>query len=481
MRSSRSLAFIWPWTISMAGSVERRRRLPPPPPPSCSTTSVGAVLDRSRAGLGVVLDERHDDEGAMAGGDLARDQRQRARTAIARGATSSSVRRMPVPIFCRPDGGVRRSDTSRSAWTIWPSVRGIGVAVISSTCGARALAGQRLALGDAEAVLLVDDDQAQIGELDAPPGRAHGCRRRRVRESTLDRLRRRGEQRRAPRCAAPLAASRSAASTSWPSGSSRRGSVWACWRASRSVGASSAAWCSAPAATAMAIAATAVLPEPTSPWSSRIIGRAPARSVRMSASAAQLIVREANGGIRLDLVTGTRAPRRDLFGDDGFHGADDRRRSAASATSIGSRALALALRAGGRPCPPGARAARRTPGGAARRPAARNRAGKCIHSIASRTSTNWPTSGLAVRRTSTGRYSACDRQRLVEGVLDACPQRGQRRRRPSAGRQARCGRRGAIRRRRRRTPGSGSAAPSRAARPCPKARHVWPAASRRSM
>ena len=49
------------------------------------------------------------------------------------------------------------------------SVRGIGVAVMCSTCGAepaRPLAVERRALAHAEAVLLVDDDDGERGELD---------------------------------------------------------------------------------------------------------------------------------------------------------------------------------------------------------------------------------------------------------------------------------------------------------------------------
>ena len=46
-------------------------------------------------------------------------------------------------------------------------MRGIGVAVMTSTCGGDLrLGAQRVALLDAEAVLLVDDDQAEVGELD---------------------------------------------------------------------------------------------------------------------------------------------------------------------------------------------------------------------------------------------------------------------------------------------------------------------------
>ena len=46
-------------------------------------------------------------------------------------------------------------------------MRGIGVAVITSTSGAVALRPQQVALLDAEAVLLVDHDDAEAGELDA--------------------------------------------------------------------------------------------------------------------------------------------------------------------------------------------------------------------------------------------------------------------------------------------------------------------------
>ena len=51
------------------------------------------------------------------------------------------------------------------------AVRGIGVAVITSTSGLRlsstALAPQQVALLDAEAVLLVDHRDAEVGELHA--------------------------------------------------------------------------------------------------------------------------------------------------------------------------------------------------------------------------------------------------------------------------------------------------------------------------
>ena len=56
------------------------------------------------------------------------------------------------------------TETSRSAYAVIASVRGIGVAVMISWCGkravARALVAQAQPLVHAEAVLLVDDDSA---------------------------------------------------------------------------------------------------------------------------------------------------------------------------------------------------------------------------------------------------------------------------------------------------------------------------------
>ena len=71
-----------------------------------------------------------------------------------------------------------------------------------------------------------------------------------------------------------------------PSGSSSRRNATACCRASRSVGASNAPWRPASATNARARAATAVLPDPTSPWSNRTIGRDLARSAAIALTAA---------------------------------------------------------------------------------------------------------------------------------------------------------------------------------------------------
>ena len=73
-----------------------------------------------------------------------------------------------VAIGERPAGSSVSVETSRSPKTVIATVRGIGVAVMTSTCGGTLrLAAQGVALLDAEAVLLVDDDQAEVVELDA--------------------------------------------------------------------------------------------------------------------------------------------------------------------------------------------------------------------------------------------------------------------------------------------------------------------------
>ena len=72
-----------------------------------------------------------------------------------------------VWIGARPAGSSVSVEVSRSPNTVIATVRGIGVAVITSTCGGRAgLVGQGGPLLDAEPVLLVDDDQAEVGEGD---------------------------------------------------------------------------------------------------------------------------------------------------------------------------------------------------------------------------------------------------------------------------------------------------------------------------
>ena len=139
---------------------------------------------------------------------------------------------------------------------------------MSRTCGERppALASSCAALLDAEAVLLVDHDQAEGGE-------GHPFLDQGVGADDDRRLARRDRPRAAwPR---PSALSEPVRSVDRRSPSVRRAApptVARCWRASRSVGARRAPWRPARAAAARAYAATAVLPDPTSPWSSRSIG-----------------------------------------------------------------------------------------------------------------------------------------------------------------------------------------------------------------
>ena len=72
--------------------------------------------------------------------------------------------RSAVATGCRPGGRSSRMLRSRSPYSVSASERGIGVAVISSTSGRLALGAERLALLDAEAVLLVDDGEPELAE-----------------------------------------------------------------------------------------------------------------------------------------------------------------------------------------------------------------------------------------------------------------------------------------------------------------------------
>ena len=75
---------------------------------------------------------------------------------------------MRVSIARRSGGGVSRLQMSRMPSSDRCSVRGIGVAVIVSTSTVCAQLLQPLLVLDAEALLLVDDDQAEVLELARP-------------------------------------------------------------------------------------------------------------------------------------------------------------------------------------------------------------------------------------------------------------------------------------------------------------------------
>ena len=93
-----------------------------------------------------------------------------------------------------------------------------------------------------------------------------------------------------------------------PAASASGAMVEKCWRARSSVGAISAAWPPASTTSAIAISATTVLPEPTSPCSSRSIRASPARSRSISASASRCERGQAEGQGGFDLSRGAFRP-----------------------------------------------------------------------------------------------------------------------------------------------------------------------------
>ena len=129
----------------------------------------------------------------------------------------------------------------------------------------------------AKAMLLVDDDEAEIAKRDA--FLKQGVRA----DRDVDRALARAPRASAPRSAALSRPVRSAMRSPAASASGRIRSK--CWRARISVGAISAACRPASTTPAMASSATIVLPEPTSPCSSRSMRFGAARSARISASA----------------------------------------------------------------------------------------------------------------------------------------------------------------------------------------------------
>ena len=191
-----------------------------------------------------------------------------------RSASGTTCDSMPA----RPAGSCRIVETSRSPKTVIATVRGIGVAVSTSTCGgSAALQPQRLALLDAEAVLLVDDDEPEVGER-------HRVADERVRADDDARLARGGAQQRLPAVGRrQLAGEERRHDRRDRSGPSMRAIERRCCAASTSVGASSADCPPESATASIARRATTVLPEPTSPCTSRFIGTGRSRSSAISA------------------------------------------------------------------------------------------------------------------------------------------------------------------------------------------------------
>ena len=120
------------------------------------------LLRRGDLELLRLLDQRAHDVRLPAGGDLARARPPTPRPRAAARPPSGCT------MGVRPGGSSSSTLTSRSPYTVIAAVRGIGVAVITSTSGtvAAGLLPQRGALLDAEPVLLVDDDDAEAVELD---------------------------------------------------------------------------------------------------------------------------------------------------------------------------------------------------------------------------------------------------------------------------------------------------------------------------
>ncbi len=130
------------------------RRPAPSSPPADGSSVVGDVAADPRADDVRLVARRRPPRGPAA-------RRGRGSAASPRPA------RRAMAIGDRPAGSSVSVETSRSPNTVIATVRGIGVAVMTRTCGGpSALAAQRVALLDAEPVLLVDDDQPEVGEVD---------------------------------------------------------------------------------------------------------------------------------------------------------------------------------------------------------------------------------------------------------------------------------------------------------------------------
>ena len=143
-------------STSSARAADPSRR---PASSSCCSRSYSSVA-ALRLDLALVLDERADDVRLVPGLDLVAEARPTPLPGRA-----GSDRRPSVVIGVRPGGISRSSDLSRSPYTSIAAVRGIGVAVITSTSGSSPLPPEQRALLDTEPVLLVDHRDAEVAEL----------------------------------------------------------------------------------------------------------------------------------------------------------------------------------------------------------------------------------------------------------------------------------------------------------------------------
>ena len=141
-----------------------------------AVAGVVEVLAVARRPAGSSGDARGDDVRLATRGHLLEDPLQ-ARSSH---PGLAAVRRPRAwPSATGPRAAPDSVEISRSPNTVMATERGIGVAVMTSTCGrASRLRAQCLALLHAEAVLLVHDDQPQVGELHAARRAARGCRPR---------------------------------------------------------------------------------------------------------------------------------------------------------------------------------------------------------------------------------------------------------------------------------------------------------------
>ena len=286
-------------------------------------------------GLGVA-DAGADDEGLVAGGDLLADPRpgpvdpagllRHRHDGGPDGRAAARELRAALDDLQVAEDGHRDRARDRGG--------GHDEHVRGHRFGRRAALGpQGVALLHPEAVLLVDHHQPQVGE-DCTRSSSSACV-----PTTIPALP--SAIRRASPGGRPPPASRSAARPGWrarrgvelagPAERPRaaRARPRACWVASTSVGASSAAWPPESTTASIARSATTVLPEPTSPCSSRCIGLGRASSAAHLAPISRL---PGGQGERQGGVEGGEQPRRGAgpHGRPGSRAAAARRRASTS-------------------------------------------------------------------------------------------------------------------------------------------------------
>ncbi len=129
---------------------------------------------------------------------------------------------------------------------------------------------------------------------------------------------------------------------------SRRAISEACCSARTSVGAMRAPWWPPSTATSNAASATTVLPDPTSPWSRRCMGRGPARSSRSTATACAWAAVNAKGNPSTNRSSrvGPPSARTTTWRMPRASSCNRRRRSTMASWSRSSSSKARRLRAG---------------------------------------------------------------------------------------------------------------------------------------